>query len=60
MEKKQIYGSKYCASCGREVPEERVICKCCEKCNGYSAARWLAAHLQNEIKEMSKVNNSEY
>ena len=34
-----------CISCGRHIPEGREICLCCEKCNGYSAAYWMAKQL---------------
>ena len=47
MDHKQATASGCCISCGRPVQDGRIICKCCEKCNDYSAARWLAKKIQD-------------
>lgn len=47
MEQLRTVASGRCESCGRDVPAGRVICAACEKCNGYSAANWLAMQMQS-------------
>ena len=43
-----------CESCGRPVPDGRIVCKCCEACNGYSAAKWLAQRILAEQNNPEK------